>query len=506
MRHLTLPLLLVVSACGPTPDADDDTDVPTLFDGAMPDLRGPGGPATTFTDEQLFVNCAPLDAGVTDTFKHHNEVMPYRGHLVMPWAPEWGRGGLTFFDMHDPCSPVVAGEGLSESMRETHAIGFMHFPEGDAHAGDWAVTNMTGFTEEAGIQFWDITDVAAPVATTRLALPEVRYPDSYTKISLSVYWQYPWVYVAAADNGVFVVDATDPTAPTVVGHYLFPNGLRAGGVFPMGDSLFVSSAEGEQAGMLDVSDPTQPMLMPGSPFGVVNRDGELRESYHANRVGPWALFARKEGGGGPIVMDISDPTKPTFVSDLPVSGNGGYVYYDEGFLFTGDSDIAHVIDATDITDLKEVQTGDLPGDLDTMTPFGNVAILSVDEPDYSLPDVHGSVVMPWTKDPDTTGPLVLHTEPRDGQTGVSTSGKLGVGFNEFVEPTSAYLGSLRLHAEDGSEIDGWATAQEATASYVTKAPLEPGTTYTLEITKGGVADINGNTVAETVTVTFTTAE
>ncbi len=504
MQHLPA-LLLVLAACTPDPGTPDDTDVPTIFDDVMPALRGAGGPTTTFTDEQLLVNCAPLDAGTTDTFKHHNEVMPYRGHLVMPWAPEWGRGGLTFFDMHDPCNPTVVGEGLAVTMRETHAIGFMHLPEGEPHAGDWAVTNMDGYVNESGIQFWDISDVAAPVAVTDLPLPGVRYPDSYTKISLSVYWQYPWVYVAAADNGVFVVDATDPTAPVVVGHYLFPDGLRAGGVFAMGDTLLVSSAEGEQAGILDVTDPTTPMLL-GSPFGVVNRDGELREAYHANRVGPWALFARKEGGGGPIVMDISDPLAPTFVSDLPLVGNGGYVYYDEGFLFTGDSDIAHVIDARDITNLVEVGTADLPGDLDTFTPYGNVAILSVDEPDYTQPEVHGSMVVPWTKDPDVKGPSVLHTEPHDGQTGVSTSGKLGIGFDEFVEPTSATMGTLTLRAEDGTEIAGWTTAQEAIASYVTKEPLAPGTTYTLQVVAGGVADINGNTVSETVSVTFTTAE
>lgn len=505
MRTL-LPLVVTLVACQRS-DAPADTDLSSLFadPGAMPELRGPGGPTTTFTDEQLFVNCAPLDAGPTDTFQHHNEVMPYRGHLVMPWAPEWGNGGVAFFDVSDPCAPVRVGEGLSSSMRETHAIGFMHFPDGEPHAGDWAVTNMTGGNEESGIQIWDITDVTAPVVAIDLPLPEVRYPDSYTKVSLSVYWQYPWVYVAAADNGVFVVDAADPTAPSIVSHFLFPDGLRAGGVFAMGDTLLVSSAEGEQAAILDVSDPANPMLLPGSPFGVVNAAGELRESYHANRVGPWAMFARKEGGGGPIVMDISDVTAPVFVSDLELPGNGGYVYYDEGTLFTGDSDFGHIIDASDMTALELIATPDLPGDMDTLTPYGNVAVLSTDEPEISL-DMHGSAIVPWTRDPDTLGPKVLHSEPRDGQTGVSTSGKLGVGFNEFVEPTSVFPGSLRLRAEDGTEVDGWGTAQEAIASYVTKAPLDPGTTYTLEVMAGGVTDLNGNTVTDTVSITFTTAE
>ena len=70
----------------------------------MPALRGPGAPQQTFTEEELFVNCAPLYGGDND-FLHHNLVVGYRGHMIMPWAPEWGRGGLSLFDMSNPCDP-----------------------------------------------------------------------------------------------------------------------------------------------------------------------------------------------------------------------------------------------------------------------------------------------------------------------------------------------------------------------------------------------------------------
>ena len=74
-------------------------------------------------------------------------VIPYRGLLVMPWAPEWGQGGLSLFDVSDPCDPQKVGEGFHERMRESHAVGFMHIPETDDEAlseplaspGDYAV-------------------------------------------------------------------------------------------------------------------------------------------------------------------------------------------------------------------------------------------------------------------------------------------------------------------------------------------------------------------------------
>ncbi|MCB9682698.1 MAG: Ig-like domain-containing protein [Alphaproteobacteria bacterium] len=520
---LLTPALLAAAAC--TPDDVDDLPVDQSVgglgdpgevrdsDGALvypaaadgPAWRGPGGPTVTFDEADLWQNCASLESDPGDV-DHHNLVVTYRGHLVMPWAPEFGVfGGVSLFDLSDPCHPALVGKGTSNTMRETHAMGFVHLPDGDPHAGDWAVTNgLVGFN--SGLQFWDLSDVANPVAVANLALEGSLYPDSYNLVTLSVFWQYPYAYAASANAGVFVVDATDPAAPSVIAHYRFDQGLRAGGVFALGNTLLVSSAEEEQAAILDISDPSDPQLVPGGLFTLFDSEGEPREAYHANRVGNLALFARKEASGGPIVYDISDPSNPTFVGDAPVPGSGGYVFYDEGYLFTGDSDAAHVFDATDLQDIRLLGTGDLDGDLDTLTPYGNVGILAVDDPGDDLPDGGASAVMPWHTEPDTRAPEVLAIDPPDGATGVALTGRIGIGFDEFIEPSSVFAGSIRLWTDDGTPVDGWGSAQEATASFTPKAPLTRGTTYTLEVVQGGVLDINGNAVATTTTTTFTTVQ
>jgi hypothetical protein len=488
--RLLLPLLL---GCTSTPEPfafPDPTDAPAL--------RGPGGPEQSFTEAELFQPCAYLDGGPED-FDHHNLVGPYRGHLVLPWAPEWSDGGVTFFEVDDPCDPVKLRDSFDTDMRETHAIGFAHLRDGPFR-GDWAAVNHM-----RGIQLWDVSNPHDPVVAGFLELPDVFYPDSYSRVVLSVFWQYPVLYAAAANNGIFVVDASNPYEPRLLNHLSFDPGLRAGGVFALGNSLLVGGAETEDALLLDISDPANPQPIPGGRFDVADRDGVPREYYHANRIGDLALFARKGGGSGPMVYDISDPTAPAFLADLPMTDNGGYIFYDEGFLFMGESSVGRVYDARDWNDIQvvgEVGTDVFPGDLDTFTPYGNVAMLSADS---DAEDDRATAVIPWRLEPDRDAPEVLAVNPQDGAVGVALTSRIGVGFNEMIEPSTVFAGSIRIVAEDGTAIDAWGSAQEAIASLWPKGRLLPDTTYTVTVEPGGVTDANGNAVAEAVSWSFTTA-
>jgi len=488
-------LLFLTLAC--TADKAEDIDTWTFPDvETAPPLRGPGGPAIEFDSPELFENCAPLIGGEDDIL-HHNLVVPYRGHLVMPWTPEWGNGGLSFFEMDDPCNPVKVGEGSHNRMRESHAIGFMHLPEEHELAGDYAVT--TGIL---GLQFWDLSVLETPEMVNYLQIEGVFYPDSYTRVVLSVFWQYPYVYAAAADNGIFIIDATDPGNPETVGQYVFEPPMRASAVYAMGDQLFVSAAEGSEAEILDISDPVSPQPIPGGRFTITDESGRALEAYHASLTGNWGFFARKEDGGGVIVFDVSDPQNPVYHADVwSEGGNGGYVYYDEGFAFLGDSHWAKVYDMRDMNNITEVGTGYLDGDLDTITPYGNVAAISVDE---DAVDGVATAIMPWTETVDSTGPELLRTVPKDGAVDVPLGIRIGLGFNEMIEPTSIFPGSVRLYDSGGQAIDGWGMAQETIGHYVPKEPLKPGETYRVEVVEGGARDINDNAIVDTFKFEFTT--
>ena len=463
---------------------------------ANPSLRGPGGPTTEFSNADLWENCAFLDGGEIDADRH-NVVAPYRGHLLLPWAPEWGHGGVSFFDFDDPCSPVKVGEGVSESMRETHTIGAVHIPEGDEFAGDYAVVNGM-----EGPLFWDISDPLNPLVAGSVDLPDIFYPDGYARVVLSVFWQYPWLYVAVADNGLSIVYARDPYNPELVDQITFDPVLRLGAVMAMGNLLMASTAEGPQTVLLDISSPSEPQAIAGGLFFNNSAGGEYAEAYSGNLVGNWGLYTLREGGGGPIIWDLSDPGEPEFITDDRTDGNGGYVYYDEGYIFVGDSSIARVYDATDINDLHLIGEGYLEGDLDTLTPYGNVAVLSCDA-EVHTPD-QATAVMPWRETIDITGPRVLRINPPTGAVGVSLTARVGVGFNEFVEPSSVFAGSIRLVDEQGRGVDGWGSAQETIANFTPKEPLLPNMSYTIEVPVGGVMDANGNRTEDAMFSTFTT--
>lgn len=463
-----------------------------------PGLRGPGGPQVTFTDDALWQGCAWL-RGAEDDPDHHNLVMPYRGHLVMPWMPEWGGGGLSFFDVSDPCDPVKVGEGRSERTRETHAIAFLHLPEDDAFAGEYAVTNGL-----EGVVTWDVSDVAAPEPVGELVVDDIFYLfDAYARVSLSIAWQHPTLYIAAADNGLYVVDTTDPANMEVVRQVQVDPPIRAGGVFALGNRLLLTSAEQEEAVVFDISDPHDPQPVLGGRFTTVDLEGEPREHYHANLVGHTALFARKERGGGVMMWDLTDPGAPSMIGEAwSGEGGGGYVFGDEGHLFLGNSDFGVVYDATDPSAPVELGRMTIEGDQDTLTPYGNVAILAADG---EANNGESSAVVPWTTEPDTTAPTVIAVDPADGAEGVALTARVGLGLDELVEPASVFMGSVRLSTEGGRPVAAWASAQEAMVAIVPKEPLEPGTTYVVEALRGGVSDIDGNALDSTFTATFTTA-
>lgn len=494
--HITLTVAFL-TACSPETPAVKDIDSATEPDETGPfpapdahrPLTGPGGPAVTFTDAELFEPCAYLDGGPEDE-DQHNLVVPYDGMMLMPWAPEDGAGGLSFFDVADPCSPQKLGEGFTPDMRETHSMGFVQLSD-----GDYTVTNGV-----LGVVFWDVSDVTAPEAIHYMRLPDVFYPDAYARVVLSTFWQYPWLYVAAADNGVFVVDASDPRAPRLVGEYRFDPVLRAGGVWAVGNYLVVGSAEQTRTAILDITVPFDPQPVPGGIFEHVDDDGDSVEAYHANVTGDWILQARKENGGGFLVYDWSNPMSVQYLGQHRTpDGNSGYVFYDEGHVFVGESEMGRVFEMNAPDDISLLGTSVIAGDIDTVTPFGNIAVYSSDD---SADPGKASAVVPWQADPDTAGPKVLRIEPADGSTDVAASSRIGISFNEMVEPKSVFVGSIRVADEAGEPIAGWHSVQEGIVSFTPAEPLPAGQEVRVTVPEGGVMDANGNRTTAELTASF----
>ena len=497
------------SADGSTSDAETSAGSSTTGEpqpgypepGDWPSQTGPGGPAVAFEEAALFQNCAFLDGGPSDA-DHHNLVVMFDGYLMMPWAPEWGAGGITFFDVSDPCNPATVGSTTSGDMRETHAVGFAEV------AGRWYTA--TAHVEEGllntggGVMFWDVTNPAQPLVISTLELPGHLYPDAYARVIQSTFWQGDYLYVGGSDNGLYIVDASDPFNPSLVAQEAFEPTLRVGQVQVVGNLLMATAAEGPRTVLLDISLPTEPQPIAGGDFVLEDGEGVAREAYFANVTGGRVWYAVKSGGGGILAYDIHDPSNPTYAGHFTSGGNGGYVFVKDEHALMGESNFAGLYDISDMGDMQLVTQLQLEGDLDTATPIGNVVVLSVD--DESNPG-EASAIAPYLAQPDVDPPFVNWSVPADGAEGLAPTSRVGVTFNEMVAPKSAWEGSVRLYETEhpSNRVDGKITVQESVVNFTPIGVLTPGTQYTFEIPAGGVVDYNGNAVAETFSISFTVA-
>ncbi|MCA9627363.1 MAG: Ig-like domain-containing protein [Myxococcales bacterium] len=512
---LATALGLSVLACGGNEDGNADrgqscggvTPAPDQFE----PLSGPGGPRSSFEAAPSDSPCAFLDGGAKDP-DHHNGLFMIDGYLVMPWAPEWADGGISVFDFSDACAPKPINSVEAVAMRETHATGLSQ------QAGRWmAVTHLKG------VSFWDISDVTQPVFGSTIELPGVFYPDAYARVVMSLFWQAPYVYVAGADNGLYIVDATDPLNPQLIGTYSFEVPLRAGAIFAVGNLLAVSAAEGTRTMLLDISDPASPQPIPGGTFEVSDETGTPREVYHSHLNGDKLWYARKGGGGGLIIYDIQDPSAPSYLGgNSPPDSNGGYVFVKDQRAFVGESNFGDVFDVSDPANVRLEHTfhlraeGDLtsdPGDFDTLIPFGNVVVAASDENDktdaYPDGEVQGraSQVFAMDKEADTQGPSVSMVNPRAGATGVALTSRVGITLSEFVELGTVFSGSFQVLREGCSKpLAGYYSGQEGIVNFWPSEPLEAGTTYEVVIPAGGITDYMGNPTEQEFRSSFTTAE
>ena len=178
------------------------------------------------------------------------------------------------------------------------------------------------------------------------------------------------------------------------------------------------------------------------------------------------------------------------------------MFLKEGVAYVGLSDYGAAIDVTDPSAPELLMRFELTGDLDTVTPFGNVALVSVDD---DAVDGQASAIVPVFEAVDRRGPTVNMVVPTDGATDQPLSTRVGLTFDEFVEMNSVWRGSVILReAESGRVVEAHLSGQEGVVSLWPTRPLSPATTYTLTVPAGGVTDLNGNPTTSTFRATFTT--
>src|SRR5205814_7710380 len=112
-----------------------------------------------------------------------------------------------------------------------------------------------------GVAIWNVTDVFNASRVSTLSLPGLDCND-YNAAAWWTFWQAPYIYVAAIDKGLFVVNASNLSAPQLVKNVSTTSlrGFNIGQVFAVGNQMVVT-ANNNDSGMatVDISDPANPV-------------------------------------------------------------------------------------------------------------------------------------------------------------------------------------------------------------------------------------------------------
>ncbi|CAN0582604.1 unnamed protein product, partial [Laminaria digitata] len=214
---------------------------------------GPGLGNRTYPSSQVFT-----PVGFIDSPHGHGNVAMVQGYLMVIYSSDGGgngsNGGIEFWDVSDPTAPSRVAQydnADTHGLREAHGFSLAWYQDRLLLAAQAVV----------GIQIWDVTNPLAIQLLHHLDMPGIDRGD-YSG-DWWTFWQAPYLYVAGVDSGLYVVDATVPTAPTVVAQVPTGDigGVSVAQVFALGNLAVVMEAQGSGFATLDISTPEQPRLL-----------------------------------------------------------------------------------------------------------------------------------------------------------------------------------------------------------------------------------------------------
>jgi len=440
---------------------------------------GPGLPNLSYGSSEVFKPLSVIRSAVAGSARGEGTVQMVEGYLFVPFGKDSGAsgGGIAFYDISNPRSPVKVSQVDVSALREPHGFGF-------TNGGKHAVMQTIN-----GIMFWDFTNPLAPTQLSSLVLPGIQESD-YALGAWWAFWQAPYVYVGGSGNGLLIVNAADPRNPVYV--KTIPTstwgGFRVGPTFAVGNLLVMTSTDGSGLATLDISDPVNPRLLgstsstPGVYSGIVNGE-RLITAGTDNKL---------------RVYDISNPAVFTQTAVSPdIGGKGGYVSIQGGYAHAGFSTAYAKVDLATGAIAGKGTSNIADRDEDFGTVIGNLVLVGNDHGT-------GSALMPHQTAPWTSTPSVNMVSPKNNATGVPVTSRIGVTTTAAIDLRTVSSANFIVRPLGGSALPGAYSGQSGILNFAPGAPLQPGTTYEVVIGAGGMKDDAGNGVAA-FTSRFTTA-
>ncbi len=475
-------------------------------------VQGPGLGNLSYSQNELFTPVAWIrrDAqGVPAAYPGRkafglNAGIMHNGYFLTLFAPDSGQGpgGFLLYDVSNPRSMqlvrrIYEPEGRTAEFREAHSFG------ASTIAGKkWIVVATT-----KGVEFWDFTDINDIQQVKKLALPTVNAGD-YANVSWQLWWQAPYVYVASANDGVYIVDASDPANAVLANRGAGkPNpvptgelgGFRVGPIFTLGNQMVLTSMENSDGfASLDISDPLNPKVLDTVTSHPL---------YYATCYDGRTLYSSVRGAGARMTAyNLADRSRFVPEDNRLVIDEQLYCATQDHHVFQGSQFRIHKVDVSNPLQHVEVGSGGLfaPGsteeshsDHGQVAPFGNLVFIGNDHGSGSGFMVHSTA-------PDTTPPAVKQVSPANGAQQQALSSRIGLGLSDSILPDSVNAATFIVRPVGGAALAGFYSVQLGIINFAPSQPLAPNTTYEVVLPAGGVTDYAGNAIGAEFRTTFTT--
>lgn len=244
--------------------------------GGYPVVERPRDPPTS-PELELVAHLA-LPGPMGDLWAHKDTV--YVGN----WG---GPHGVKLIDIANPAQPTLIGT-LPVRARTSYEDLMVIAAETPAFKGDLLVVGLQGAT--TGVEFWDVTNRREPKLLDFFRTSHVH------ELHLMQRGERVLALLACLDDGLRIVDATDPTQPKLLSTWQILRALRnlplwLHGVWPVTLCHSVStSADGNLAyvsywdhgaAILDISDPARPRFL-GRTVYPVTEEGNTHSAVEAD--------------------------------------------------------------------------------------------------------------------------------------------------------------------------------------------------------------------------------
>jgi len=218
------------------------------------------------------------------------------------------QGGLRIVDVTDPGNLTEIGVLDSVNVYKVTVSGNYAY-----------IVNYFDPNDPDWISVVDISDPTDPQFKGTIQMPgQARELATYSN----------YVFVAATDDGIRVIDVSNPDAPVEAAVFSVPDVLD---IFVQGDYAYFAASDAQGGfGILNISDPTNPILESlYNPFNSI-------QPFDVAVVGTYAWVADPVGTEQVLLFDVTDPANPLELDAFQTPGGLYDIFAVDSLVYVSD--------------------------------------------------------------------------------------------------------------------------------------------------------------------------